>query len=250
MHRCASLIVAVAACVMAAGSASAAVHVLRLDMGDDGLMAGWDSEANGNNRFDKPDGDSADPASVTADFDGDGNTETVRIGYNAWSDAEQNSDPRPLAPDFDTTWPAGYGTELQEDFSSPNADTGAMLIIWNLPEGDYRVTLYMRDWQYASTTYQVRAHDATLFSVDHADKIDGDLSSISDTHTLSTTPFDPAHADWDEQPSIYFLREGGKGAVMGIEIEFVPEVAPEPATLGLLAIGGALLGVSARRRRA
>jgi hypothetical protein len=182
---------------------------------------------------------------VTGDFNGDGSDETVRIGYNGWSDGEGNSSPRPLPGGFDTTWPVGYTTELQEDFSSPNSDFGARLAIWNLPEGEYKLTLYMRDWQYAASTYQVEVNDSTIFSVTHADMVAGDLSSISDSQKVNTVIFTPAHVSYGPAHSITIDRYNGKGAVMGIEVEYVPE----PATMALLVLGGSAIVFGSARRR-
>ncbi|MCG3181449.1 MAG: hypothetical protein BIFFINMI_03845 [Phycisphaerae bacterium] len=234
-HKTLLTIAAVAVISLSACEAASA-DVYRLDMGPFGVESGW-VQVTGNNRFDV----ALNNSSTTADLGGG-----ARAGYNGWLKSNQPSAARPVTG----TWPAGYGTSLQEDFSGPIS--GYKLIIWNLPAGDYQVTLYMRDWQYSSpSTYNALAHDDTLFTVVRADMVVGDLASISDTHTLSTVLFDPdgASGNYDAQPSIWFTYTTTNSSIMAIEIASVTAV-PEPATLGLLCLGGlGLIGRRIRRRR-
>jgi MYXO-CTERM domain-containing protein len=221
--------------------------VLRLDMGDEGLEAGWHAEVHGGNRFDKAPGNANEPVPIALDINDDGSDETIRAGYNGWSQDEQPSSARSV----DGTWPAGYGVDLQKDFSGPKS-TSAKLIVWNLPAGNYAVTMYMRDYDWGGGTYVTEAHDGTLFSVAHDDWVDGDLLSISDVWELSTIDYDPdTGGNYDAQPSLWFTSTStANSLIMGIEIEPVVEEVgpvPEPGLLGLLGLGGLAL---LRRRRA
>jgi hypothetical protein len=111
------------------------------------------------------------------------------------------------------------------DFSGPVRPSG-IFTVWNLPEGKYRVTVYMRDWQYGYGTYTLTAHDGTLFEVVHVGFICRELDSVCDTHVLHTAVTDPdgSGANYDARPSLWFTTPATSpdSSVCGYEIEWVP----------------------------
>jgi hypothetical protein len=225
-------------------------ELLKIDMDGAGgpTATGWES-VNGGNRFDKPPGNAEEPEPITIDLDGDGTDELIRAGYNGWAQGWE----RDRGVDPNCGWPDEWPQVLQ-DFSGPKASTTARFIIWNVPAGEYDVTAYMRDHAYPSTAYRVVYEGAsdTLFEVLHADYVCGDFDSISDTHRVSTVIYDPdgAGTNYDAQPSLVFKAyiDPGTGSpvdttVNGYQIQWVPE----PATMGLLALG--ILPLLRRRRK-
>jgi len=223
-------VVAGLAGLLAAPAWAGVEYKIDMDGGGGPTGTGWTS-ANGGNRFDN---------ATTADLGGG-----ARCGFKSWSNAEERDRGYDPGCGWSDEWP-----DVLRDFSSPK--TG-IFIVWNIPEGEYDVTIYFRDWQWPPTVYDAVAHDATVFSVNHSDYVCGDLDSISDTHRLSTILYDPdgGGANYDAQPSLWFDKNVSmKNGLAGYLIqEYEPPVrpVPEPAGLSLFGLGG--LALIRRRRR-
>lgn len=252
MQRTTCIVIA-AALLLSAGSLSAGT--LKIDFngqGGDNAGADWLSASGGN--YYNGSGSPTDPASITMDIDGDGNDETIWVGFDSFA----SSFDRNRGEDGAWTFSQEF-KDLLQDFAGPvGSPSTDQLIIYGLPAGTYEIKVWMRDRSFGSGTYGLAAQqdgDDVLFEVVHADFSNSDPDTASVTHQAGTIDFDPPDGfrTWNTAPSLVFVEHPTLTAtppIAGMQITFIPEVVPEPATLGLLALGGmAMAGAGAVHRR-